>query len=61
MMTKDEWDQLERIDKLVRSGKASAMGRSNYSIRLEETRNEDEHPEGYEGPCLCRLCCSYGD
>lgn len=21
----------------------------------------EEHKEGYDGPCLCALCCSYGD
>jgi hypothetical protein len=28
---------------------------------LEMTRMLDEHPEGYDGPCACKLCCSYGD
>ena len=60
-MTADDWDQLAHLDELVRTGKASAMGRVNYGWRLEATRDEDEHPEDYEGPCLCRLCCSYGD
>jgi FtsZ-binding cell division protein ZapB len=27
---------------------------------LKMTSSLDEHPEGYEGPCLCRLCMSYG-
>jgi hypothetical protein len=26
---------------------------------LEMTNSLDQHPESYEGPCLCRLCCSY--
>lgn len=28
---------------------------------LEMTRKLDEHPEGYDGPCLCKLCMSYSD
>ncbi len=28
---------------------------------LEETRDVEEHPDGYDGPCLCRLCMSYAD
>lgn len=25
------------------------------------TRAMDEHPEGWDGPCECSLCMSYGD
>lgn len=25
------------------------------------TEWQDSHPEGYDGPCLCGLCRSYGD
>lgn len=28
---------------------------------LEMTEMLDEHPEGYDGPCSCKLCQSYGD
>ena len=28
---------------------------------LAMTAQLEEHPEGYEGPCACRRCCSYGD
>lgn len=28
---------------------------------LRLTRLLDEHPAGYDGPCECKLCCSYGD
>lgn len=27
---------------------------------LKLTELLDEHPEAYEGPCLCKLCISYG-
>lgn len=23
--------------------------------------NVEEHPEGYDGPCYCQTCLSYGD
>ncbi len=28
---------------------------------LDITRTQAEHPEWYKSPCLCQLCCSYGD
>ena len=28
---------------------------------LEMTKMLDEHPEGYDGPCLCKMCMSYSD
>lgn len=34
---------------------------SERLLLLDMTRELEEHPEGYEGPCLCRLCVSYGD
>jgi hypothetical protein len=32
-----------------------------YKDLLELTEKLDKHPEGYDGPCLCRLCRSYND
>ncbi len=31
------------------------------NLMLELTLEFDEHPEGFEDGCCCRLCCSYGD
>jgi hypothetical protein len=28
---------------------------------IELTIKIDEHPDGYDGPCLCALCRSYGE
>lgn len=28
---------------------------------LRKTRYVEEHPDDYNGPCECQLCCSYGD
>lgn len=34
------------------------LGIANKQL-LELSENLNEHPEGYEGPCLCKLCKSY--
>lgn len=28
---------------------------------IAETTGVPEHPEGYDGPCACDLCMSYGE
>lgn len=37
-----------------------ALG-SKKMIELVQEQEIEEHPEDCDGPCLCRLCCSYGD
>lgn len=32
-----------------------------YNPDAAHTVDWDEHPEGYDGPCLCGLCRSYAD
>ncbi len=34
--------------------------KAERNMLIEMTRKLDEHPEGYDGPCLCKLCMSYG-
>ncbi len=41
-------------------GKANRCGLI-YECLLEKTRAIDEHPEDYNGPCLCQMCMSYAD
>jgi hypothetical protein len=60
-MTKMEWEDLEHLGELHAEKKISKIGMDNYTTLLERTMEVDEHPEDYEGPCLCKLCCSYGD
>jgi hypothetical protein len=36
-----------------------AAGLRDEAELLEITGILDEHPEGYEGPCLCEVCRSY--
>jgi hypothetical protein len=52
--TDDEWKQLEAKFE-------SAPTRQEQDKLIELTRSQEEHPEWYDQPCLCQLCCSYGD
>jgi hypothetical protein len=49
-MSEAEWHELEKLTE-----------GSVYDKLLKKTEKVDEHPEGYNGPCLCHLCMSYGD
>jgi hypothetical protein len=51
-----QYEGLEVHRKLLQAN----MWKKERQALLEMTRLLDEHPEGYEGPCLCKLCCSYG-
>lgn len=44
-MIKEEWKELEETDAELGRGKAL----------LDKTEYELEHPEWYDGPCLCQL------
>ena len=37
-----------------------AQMEADYQTLLKLTMELDEHPEDYDGPCLCKLCASYG-
>jgi len=32
-----------------------------HRLLIALTTYEDEHPEDYPGPCLCKTCLSYAD
>jgi len=49
-MTEEEWKILE----VTTNGE-------KYNELLWKTRDEEEHPEWYNGPCACTLCQSYAD
>lgn len=58
--------QVERTQEVIRlveelneSQRIKELEADNRDL-LELSENLDEHPEGYEGPCLCMLCKSYG-
>lgn len=51
--------ELEAI--LAEVNNKAAMLKLERGMLLDMSSLLDEHPEGYNGPCLCKLCCSYGD
>lgn len=44
---------------LAEAKKDADSYRSQLNQVLEMTMQLDEHPEGYDGPCACKLCQSY--
>ena len=49
-MTEEEWKTLE-----------TTTNGEIYNKLLWKTREEEEHPEWYNGPCACALCRMYAD
>ncbi len=58
-MTNDDWANLLRLSQMSDACTLSAMGNDNYSTLLQSTEAEDEHPDDYDGHCMCKLCVSY--
>ena len=57
-------DEARRLDKLYdrlhsKEERIKELEAENKQL-LELSENLNEHPEGYNGPCLCQLCKSYG-
>lgn len=52
--TDEKWKEFEARLEDVKTQKES-----NDLLNL--TLSQEEHPEWYDSPCLCQLCCSYGD
>lgn len=51
-------------EQAVALGKApniAALGEPFTKLYLALTEGMDEHPEGFDWPCQCNLCLSYGD
>ena len=48
-LTDAEWDLLK------------AEGEHAHPALLERTIQEEDHPDDYDGPCLCQTCMSYGE
>lgn len=59
-MNKEDW---KRLDELFSTNqeKLTKEQRGERDALFEKTREVDEHPEDWDSPCLCQLCCSYGD
>ena len=60
-MTKEDWDNLKYLSELDIQHNLSPIGKDNYHTLIEQTRQIDEHPEEWDGPCVCKLCMSYAD
>jgi hypothetical protein len=54
-----EWQAL--VDHGKAANKDRAMWKRERNELLSMTEMLDEHPEGYDGACLCALCKSYAD
>lgn len=50
-MKAEDWNKLKLLPENT----------EEFAVLLEETMKEEEHPEDYDGPCMCKLCQSYGD
>ncbi len=50
----ETWENVERLAK----GHKSIREERDQLLGLTELL--DEHPDGYDGPCLCRSCREYG-
>jgi hypothetical protein len=57
----DQQERREAGNEILRRLEQAIIWKKEREMLLEMTSQLDEHPEGYEGPCLCELCCSYGD
>ena len=60
-MTSEQWEDLAYLSMLECQNMLSPIGKDNHETLLTLTEEESEHPEDYDGPCACQLCCSYGD
>ena len=58
---KMDWKELEHLSELHCGNKLSPFGEENFAILLQQTENENEHPDNYEDECHCQLCMSYAD
>lgn len=59
-ITLEEWRELRELGKIEMQDQ-SDFQRYRYDVLIKKTMPIDEHPEWYNGPCLCLLCLSYGD
>lgn len=59
-MIEKDW---KRLDELCSKNqdKLTEKEESERDFLFKMTREVDEHPEDWDNPCECQLCCSYGD
>ena len=51
-MTSQDWKELERLSNRILCEDVTPYEKAGYYGLIESTRELDEHPEDYEGPCL---------
>ena len=56
-MKPEDWKELERLNKV---GALKPLRGRGLEL-VEKTRQVEEHPDDYEGPCECRMCISYAN
>jgi hypothetical protein len=56
-MTPEQWKELETF----RTPPDEITLPDRWFELLDMTTAEEEHPDGYNGPCGCKLCRSYAD
>lgn len=55
-MTAADWERLKEL-----SQTPDGADSHEWSVLFYRTENEDEHPDGYDGPCMCQTCVSYAE
>lgn len=58
-MNNKEWEELDRLSSMIKTI-LSQSELDRYNELLGETEKIDEHPEDYDGSCLCVMCRTYG-
>lgn len=60
--TDEEWKQFEaKLDAITYPKEITKEYVEMINNLIEQTRGQEEHPEGFDSPCICDLCLSYGD
>lgn len=57
-MRPQDWARLNKVAMIHFADKRKL--RKEYYSLMERTEIMEEHPDEYDGPCLCKLCRSYG-
>jgi hypothetical protein len=57
-MTEAQWKELEAAKD---GGKPEKDMSLRTKVLLYLTLDQDEHPDEYNGPCLCKCCATYAD
>ena len=59
-MTEKDWKRLDELFS-ISVEQITIKEEQEREALFEMTKDVDEHPGEWDSPCLCQLCCSYGD